>query len=124
MEHKKQVLVIGLEPTLVDYSLVPHLNAEKVSAALNVDQQKLIALGYDAQMCMTDLGETAEDVVRRKLSVTPFDCILVGAGIRTLPNYFLLFERLINVIHQHAPNAKICFNTNPGDTAESVQRWV
>jgi hypothetical protein len=41
MEKKKQVLVIGLEPTLVDYSLVPDMNAEKVLAALKADQAKL-----------------------------------------------------------------------------------
>ena len=36
----------------------------------------------------------------------------------------LLFEKIINSIHAHAPSAKICFNTNPGDTAEAVNRWI
>jgi hypothetical protein len=31
---------------------------------------------------------------------------------------------LINVVHQHAPHAKLCFNTLPGDTAAAVKRWV
>jgi hypothetical protein len=35
-----------------------------------------------------------------------------------------LFERLLNLVHARAPGAKICFNSNPGDTAEAVQRWV
>jgi hypothetical protein len=35
-----------------------------------------------------------------------------------------LFEKLINVVHQNAPTAKLCFNTKPSDTAEAVQRWV
>jgi hypothetical protein len=73
---------------------------------------------------LTDLGNTAEAVVSRKLSESAFDCILIGAGIRTLPTYFLLFEKLINVVHQNAPESKLCFNTKPGDTAEAVQRWV
>jgi len=124
MEKKKRVLVIGLEPTLVDYSLIPDLNAEKVLAALKADQAKLNALGYDIDFCFTDLGRTAEAAVLQKLSESTFDCILIGAGIRTLPKHFLLFEKLINVVHQNAPGAKLCFNTKPSDTAEAVQRWV
>src|ERR1035437_8033326 len=44
-------------------------------------------------------------------------------GVRTIPSHFILFERLINVVHEHAPQAKLCFNTKPSDTAEAVQRW-
>jgi hypothetical protein len=113
-----------LEPTLVDFSHIPDLNAEKVMAALEADQAKLNALGYDTQLCLTDLGRTAEAVVSKKLSESTFDCILIGAGIRTIPAHFLLFEKLINVVHQNAPKAKLCFNTKPSDTAEAVQRWV
>jgi hypothetical protein len=122
--RKTQVLVIGLEPSLVDFSSMPDMNADKVRAGLDADQAKLAALGYDAELCLTDLGETAADVVTRKLSEKPFDCVVIGAGVRTIPTYFLLFERLINVVHQAAPGARICFNTKPSDTAEAVRRWA
>lgn len=72
---------------------------------------------------LTDLGETAEDVLRARLTSAPYDCVLIGAGLRTLPANFLLFERLLNVIHKHA-GARICFNANPVDTAEAVGRWI
>ena len=121
---KTQVLVIGLEPTLVDFSTMPDMTAGKVRAGLEADQAKLAALGYEAELCLTDLGETAVDVVARKLSERPFDCVVIGAGIRTLPAYVLLFEQLINVVHRAAPDARICFNTRPSDTAEAVQRWT
>ena len=120
---KTQVLVIGLEPTLVDFSSMPDMNAGKVRAGLEADQAKLAALGYESELCLTDLGETAADVVARKLSEKAFDCVVIGAGIRTIPAYFLLFEQLINVVHRAAPGARICFNTRPSDTAEAVQRW-
>ena len=121
---KTQVLVIGLEPNLVDFSTMPDMNADKVRAGLGADQAKLAALGYEAELCLTDLGDTAADVVARKLSEKPFDCVVIGAGIRTIPAYFLLFERLVNVVHRAAPGARICFNTKPSDTAEAVQRWA
>ncbi|MGO9395372.1 MAG: hypothetical protein ACLP7A_12255 [Desulfobaccales bacterium] len=124
MKKKKRVLVIGLDPNLVDFSHIPDLNAEQVMAALEADQAELNALGYDAQLCLTDLGKTAESVVVQKLLESTFDCILIGAGLRAIPTHFLLFEKLINVVHLNAPKAKICFNTKPSDTAEAVRRWV
>jgi hypothetical protein len=129
MPQKKSVLLIGFDPTLLDFSspefaAFPGLDAAKVLKALNADEARLKELGCDVEMCLIDLGETAETVVRERLRRKQFDCILIGAGVRTIPSHFILFERLINLVHAHAPQAKLCFNTNPGDTAEAVQRWL
>ena len=70
-----------------------------------------------------ELSETAAAVVTDKLRATRFDCIAIGAGIRVNPKFFLLFEKLVNVVHEYAPQAMLCFNTRPSDTAEAVQRW-
>ena len=35
-----------------------------------------------------------------------------------------VFERLVNAVHRAAPQARICFNTKPTDTAQAVQRWA
>jgi len=119
-----QILLIGIEPTLVDFSSMPDLDAAKVSQGLRAQQQHLRDLGFDAAWCLTDLGATAEAVVRGALAATPYDVVLIGAGIRALPANFSLFERLINVVHEGAPRAKICFNTRPDDTQEAVLRWI
>jgi hypothetical protein len=126
MTDDKSVLVIGLDPTLIDFSqpgYAPGMTATKVLAGLKSSEEELLGLGYSVQMCLTDFGETAEVVVRDRLDEQQFDFILIGAGIRTNPSNFLLFEKLINVVHEHAPRAKICFNTLPSDTAAAVQRW-
>ncbi len=129
MTYKKSVLIIGLQPTLIDfsapdYAAFPGLDAAKVLASLKADGDRLNSLGYDVQMCLTDFGETAESVVLEQLKKKQFDCILIGAGVRTVAKNFILFEKLINVVHEHAPQAKLCFNTKPTDTAEAVQRWL
>lgn len=127
--HKHSVLVIGFEPTLLDFSSAefaafPGLDAPKVLHALKADEARLRDLGCDVELCLIDLGETAETVVADRLRRKQFDCILIGAGVRTIPSHFILFERLINLLHAQAPQAKLCFNTNPGDTAAAVQRWL
>ena len=127
MADKKSVLVIGLDPTLIDFSqpgYAPGMDAAKVLAGLKSSEDELTRLGYSVQMCLTDFGQTAEGFVQSQLQQTRFDCILIGAGVRTNPSNFLLFEKLINVVHEHAPHAKICFNTLPSDTAAAVKRWL
>jgi DNA-binding LacI/PurR family transcriptional regulator len=124
---QKSVLLIGLDPTLIDFTqpgYPPGMDATKVLAGLKACEDELTRLGYSVQMCMTDFGETAEAVVERRLEQERFDCIMIGAGVRTNPNNLILFEKLINVVHGHAADAKICFNTLPSDTADAVKRWL
>jgi hypothetical protein len=124
MEAKKRVIMIGLGPDAVDYDRFPGLTPEKLVAQLKADEAALNALGYDAQQFFIDRGETAEAVVTKKLTESKFDCVVIGAGVRNNPDHILLFEKLVNVVHQYAPSAKIAFNTKASDTAEAVRRWV
>ncbi len=71
---------------------------------------------------MVDFGTAAARVVRAQLEQRPFDCVLIGAGIRLNAANTALFETVINIVHTHAPRAKLCFNTKATDTAEAVQR--
>ena len=127
MTDQKSVLMIGLDPTLIDFSQPDYavgIDATKVLAGLKSCKDELTRLGYSVQMCLTDFGETAEAVVQSQLEQKRFDCILIGAGVRTNPSNLMLFEKLINVVHEHAPQARLCFNTMPSDTAAAVKRWL
>ena len=127
MTDKKSVLVVGLDPTLIDFSdpgYPPGMSTTKVLAGIKSSEDELTRLGYSVQTCMTDFGETAEAVVQDHLEQKRFDCVLIGAGVRTVPSNFLLFEKLVNVVHEGAPQAKLCFNQLPSDIAAAVQRWL
>ena len=120
----KKVALIGWNPKVVDYRKWPDLTAEKLSAALEAEKNKLNGLGYETSWLFIDAAETAFNDVKVALTQNNFDCVLIGAGVRKVDEHFIVFEQLINAIHEFAPNAKICFNTNPNDTAEAVQRWA
>jgi hypothetical protein len=127
MRDEKSVLLIGLDPTLIDFSQPGYatgMDATKVLAGLKSAEDELTQLGYSVQMCLTDFGETAETVVQRQLNQRRFACVLIGAGVRLNPKNFMLFEKLINIVHEHAPQARLCFNTIPSDTATAVKRWL
>jgi hypothetical protein len=124
---KKKVLLLGIDPKFIDVNLATSTgwDANRVKAVAQEENNKLTDLGYEPQICFIDLGETAESVVSDRLSRENFDCIMVGAGVRLVPQHTVLFEKIINAVHQKAPpSSKICFNTNPGDSAEAVLRWV
>jgi hypothetical protein len=126
--EKTSVIMIGLEPSLIDFSLpayaaYPGMNADRVLAGIEADRAKLTALGYDVEVCFTDFGETAEKVVRDRLNRKTFDCAMIGAGVRLIAPNTVLFEKLVNVVHLNAPRTKLCFNSGPTDSAEAVQRW-
>ena len=107
----------------IDLHKNPELSSHETQTAAKL-ATRLRSLGYEADLCLTDFGATAERVVEDKLRAKAYDCVLIGAGIRVIPSSFMLFEKLINVVHANAPQAKLCFNTKPSDTAEAVLRWV
>lgn len=121
---KISVLSIGVDPLLVDLSGFPGLTPEKITTGVASEIGKLNDVGYEAKAIFIDLGQTAEQVVRGELTAKTYDCIVIGAGLRAPPAHFLLFERILNLVHAQAPQAKLCFNTLPTDTMQAVQRWV
>lgn len=124
MGQGKRVLIIGLDPAVVNFDRWPGLTRERLEAAIQADTAALSEAGYAVSVCFIDRGETAERVVTAALARDRYACVLVGAGVRKDDEMFALFETLINVIHRHAPDAAICFNTGPTDSAAAVRRWV
>jgi hypothetical protein len=124
----KKVLIVGIDPYIIDFSspefaAFPGLTAQKVEAGIKGAVQHLSDKGFTADICWTDFGQSAASVLEKKLRQVSFDIVLIGAGIRVPEKNFMLFEQLINVVHEHAPHARICFNTHPGDTIAAVERW-
>lgn len=122
-----QILNVGMNPRTVDLTtpeFPPGLTVEKVLQGIEFGKQKLNQIGYDLNICFIDTGNLDLSHFIEQLTSKPFQGVVIGAGVRLPPSNFLLFEKLVNAVHEHAPNAKIIFNTNPNDTAESIKRWM
>lgn len=129
MSQRKAVLSIGIDPELIDFSLpeyasIPGLSAEMILNGHQAEQKRFADQNIELDTLLIDLGETAEQVVQAALQKQTYDVVLFGAGLRTMPSNFLLFEKLLNLFHAAAPGAKICFNTRPTDSFDAVQRWL
>jgi hypothetical protein len=120
----KRVLAIGIDPTFADFSTLPGLTPELIRAYIDAQIERLRALGYEAESCLVDLGESAEQTVENALRSRAFHCVVIGAGLREPLERLLLFEKIINLVHMLAPQSRTAFNTTPVDTAEAAQRWI
>jgi hypothetical protein len=122
---RRSVLLIGLAPHAVDFSKIPGLDEAKLTAGIQAGLEEVVAAGFDATWCLTDhTWESVEPQLSAKLAAKRYDAIMIGAGIRTIPEHFLLFERIINLVHTAAPGAKLCFNTSPDSTLAALRRWI
>jgi hypothetical protein len=115
----KRALSIGWHPD------VPNpMTPDEVRSGLAAAQEKVKAAGHPLDLCLL-LGDGQDEaLIERTLRGQRYDIIVVGAGIRLQPKHHLLFERVVNLVHRHAPGAAIGFNTTPIDTADAVLRWV
>jgi hypothetical protein len=111
----KKVLMVGWHPDAVNYAKWPGPTPEKLEAGLRADESKLNNLGFDARLEFIQSSET---------TASDLASVLIGAGVRKDDDHFLVFEQLVNVVHERAPNSRIAFNTGPTDSGAAVQRWA
>jgi hypothetical protein len=119
---------IGLHPDVVDYgspefARFPGLTPEKLQAAHDGNIAQLRQAGFDVDGCQVDLGRTAVEVVRRAITRKRYDAVLIGAGIRLVSGNTLLFESVLNTVHQHLPSARFIFNQDAVTSPDDIRRW-
>jgi hypothetical protein len=120
----KSVLAIGLDPAYADFTALPGLNAAVVRAYIDAQIEGMRASGYAVESCLVGTDDRAHLAVEEALRAKTFDCVVIGNGLRTPAAQFLLFERILNAVHELAPQSRIAFNTNPADTMDAVRRWI
>jgi len=115
---RKKVLLIGFDP-----HSVAGVDAAMVESAIAMGEARLRAHDFDTEYCLVT-PDAGDDVFIESLRSKPFDCVVVGGGIRKPEPFLELFERVINLIHVHAPQAAIAFNTTGENSVDAVLRWL
>jgi hypothetical protein len=117
-----RVLLIGVDPKLIDFTKVSGVDAEQVKAAAARSDKAMRDLGFEQVNCTIDLGETAEATLTDAIAQGPFECVMIGAGVRVLPEHTVLFENVINIVHRELPTTRFAFNTSPDNTPDAILR--
>ncbi|MEV0293665.1 hypothetical protein [Nocardia sp. NPDC050710] len=114
-----RVLVIGLDP-----ARIPGWDPEPVEAAIIRGQTRFGEYGIEADLCLVALDENAEGAIVEALTDKDYACVVIGGGIRKPEPLLEFFEKVVNLVRQHAPGAAIAFNTSPEDSADAARRWL
>jgi len=113
------VLVIGLDPVRI-----PGFDPKPVVAAIARGEARFAQYDIEADMCLIAVDEDAEATIVDALTRRPYVCVVVGGGIRKHEPYLEFFEKVVNLVRRHAPDAAIAFNGTPEDTADATLRWL
>ena len=83
LHMRKRVLALGLDPVFADFAEFPELTPDLIRAFIDPQLERLRDLEYEVDSCLVDLGKTAEAVLGEHLRSRSFDCVVIGAGLRT-----------------------------------------
>jgi hypothetical protein len=114
-----RVLLVGFDPRAV-----PGVDASLVEMAIAMGDARLKEKGFETDYCLVAPDDAAEVQIVESLSGKPYDCVVVGGGIRKPPEFLELFEEVVNLIRLHAPGAAIAFNSTGADSVDAVLRWL
>jgi hypothetical protein len=126
-DRMTRVLFIGQKPETVDFSdpaIPPGFDAAKIHAGIRVAMAKMAERGWQADACMIPPDAAGRLTLEQQLASTPYDCVVIGAGLRMPPKGLAFFETVVNAVHKAAPHTRIAFNTRPEDTADAASRWL
>jgi hypothetical protein len=117
-----RVLVIGLDP----YRVPGPWDPAPVADAIATGMARFADAGIGAESCLFGLdgSDDIEAVVTGALGRHPWEVVVIGGGVRKGEEQLGLFERVVNLVHRHAPGAAIAFNSTPGDTLDAAARWL
>jgi hypothetical protein len=117
-----RVLVIGLDP----YRVPGPWDPAPVADAIAVGMARFADAGVGVETCLFGLdgSDDIEAVVTEALDRRPWEVVVVGGGVRKAEDRLELFERIVNLVHRHAPDAAIAFNSAPEDIFEAAARWL
>lgn len=123
---RKSILIIGEDPAQIDFDAPGHkdMTAAKVTEGLTVPSGPWRRQVIPRRCFSPRMRTTVEGQATNALAGTHYDVIVVGAGLRTFAPVALQFERLINVLHEGAPHAKLAFNSQPADSDAAANRWL
>jgi hypothetical protein len=114
-----RVLVVGVDPAKLE-----GWDPEPVQAAIARGQARFGEYGIEADWCLVALDENPGGAIVEALTREDYACVVIGGGIRTHEPLLEFFEKVINMVRQHAPDAAIAFNSTPEDCADAARRWL
>ena len=125
MSSFRKVLCVGINPAKRDTPESKNAGpSDEIRRMISSQIQDANDAGFDLHVELLAPDEMAEKVpyVRELLEHEHCDGYIVGGGIRKEFQLTKYFEQLVNAGRETRPQARIGFNTSPGDLVITMQR--
>lgn len=119
------VLMIGIDPDLVDFSdpaLPPGMTADMIRAGIVRGLDDLRAVGHTPDHLYISTDPAGLGALADRLARAPVDCVIVGGGVRLPPRNLAVFEAALNTIAAAWPVPAIALVARPDEAADAVAR--
>ena len=82
--------------------------------------------GVGVETCLVGLDGTddAAALVIDAVGSRPWECVVIGGGLRHSDDQAELLELVVNLVRRLAPEAAIAFSTTPSTTYDAAARWI
>ncbi|KAF2035655.1 hypothetical protein EK21DRAFT_107170 [Setomelanomma holmii] len=123
--HKPKILMTGLD---TNANIPPYFRSLRHPSRNQSQHQRRRArckdAGYDVTIYfMYDQNpQKGLDWLEAKLKETHFDGIMVGVGLRLIPEQTVFYEHVVNVARKTSPGSVLLFNEGPGKNYDAMQR--
>lgn len=99
----------------------------EIKAKIDADIDDIRAAGFQITLkYVSDASPEAMadslDWLRNKLREEKFDGVMVGTGLRLIPQQTELWEAVMNVIREEAPQSVFMYNDGPGRNLWALRR--
>lgn len=127
---KKRLLLVGAEP-IAGMSLTPHIDGHEVMRKIVEAVEEANAepdIHIDLLWLFNDEENTSRRLENHLKSGSDgagrfYDAIMLGWGIRGLPQNTVIFEEVFAIIREYAPpTTKIMFTTDPPNHLPVIRR--
>lgn len=98
---------------------------EEIGGKIKADLARAHEAGFDVTSYQVHVDRLAEGLrgLEDKLKEQDWDAVMVGAGVRLVPEFSAIFEALVNVCRKHVPaNVPFLFNDGPSGHCDALGR--
>jgi hypothetical protein len=121
-----RILIAGLQvhATIPPYFRTLYGTPTEIADKIDTDKARVEAAGYDVTTYFMDDGnpQTGLTWLTEKLQAEKFDGIMIGSGLRIIPEQTEFFEQAMDVIRRLSPGSVLMFNDGPGGNWEALRR--
>jgi hypothetical protein len=121
-----RILIAGLQvhATIPPYFRTLYGTPTEIADKIDTDKARVEAAGYDVTTYFMDDGnpQTGLTWLTEKLQAEKFDGIMIGLGLRIIPEQTEFFEQAMDVIRRLSPGSVLMFNDGPGGNWEALRR--